>query len=215
MRELAEDLVAEIQRRFPEPPYILAGYSFGASMAVEAVRLMEARGHPVRRLYLIAPMAEDFYRIGPLRLQLDGLREPPDELPVWDALRRYSASNNPLTRRPYQRIWRWFAIEPWRRLLCLLGKARRRLGWPLTPSILWADVRVDRFRLHAGYRPGPIRTPTVFFNAVDVETDAAATWRPVFQGPFTLHPTPDPHHGEDAVEAAKKVILDHLGELED
>ena len=56
MRDLGEDLVAETQRRFPEPPYILAGYSFGASMAVETARLMEERGIPVRRLILIAPM---------------------------------------------------------------------------------------------------------------------------------------------------------------
>jgi hypothetical protein len=215
MTELAEDLVDEISRRFDEDEIFMAGYSFGASMAVEAVRLMEARGRRVRRLYLIAPMPEDFYRIGPIRLQLDGLREPPGELSTREALRRYAASNNPLTRRPYQRIWRWFAIEPWRRLLCSVGKARRLVGLPLTPSILWADVRVDRFRLHAGYRPGPVRTPTVFFNAMDTDTDAAATWRPVFQGPFTVHPTPDPHHGEDSVEAAKRVILDHLGDLED
>ena len=64
MTGLAADLVQEIRRRFPEGSCIVAGYSFGASMAIEAVRLMEARGIPVHRLYLIAPMPADFYRLG-------------------------------------------------------------------------------------------------------------------------------------------------------
>ena len=215
MTELGEELVEEVSRRFPDTEIIMAGYSFGASMAFEAVRLMEARGLPVRKLVLIAPMPEDFYRFGPFRIQIDGLRQSPAELSASRALRRYLASNNPLTRRPYQRAWRWLAIEPWRRLLCQVGKLRRRVGLPLTPRILWADVRVDRFRLHAGYRPQPISTPTVFFNPDDTATDAAATWRPFFKGPLTVLPIPDPHHGDAAVDAAKTVILENLEDLED
>jgi hypothetical protein len=85
----------------------------------------------------------------------------------------------------------------------------------LTDRILYADVRVDRFRLHAGYRPQPIHTPTVVFNAQEAETDAAATWRPTFQGPYTAIPTPDPHLGDSSVKAAQRVILRHLNQLED
>jgi amino acid adenylation domain-containing protein len=215
MSELGEELVDEVQRRFSGSAVIMAGYSFGATMAIEAVRLMEARGLAVNRLYLIAPMAENFYRFGPIRVQLDGLRQPPDELSPGEALQRYLKSNSPLTRRPYQRAWRWLAIEPWRRLLCQVGKLRRLAGLPLSSRILYADVRVDRFRLHAGYRPGPIHTPTMFFNAQETETDAAATWRPVFQGPFTVHQIPDPHLDDGSVDAAKKIILARIGELED
>ena len=215
LRELGEDLVAEIQRRFPDPPYLLAGYSFGASMAVETARQMEACGIPVRRLILIAPMPVDTFRFGPFRLQIDGLRQPLDRLSSTEALRRYLRSNNPLTRRPYQRAWRWWAVEPWRRLLCGVGRLRRQIGLPLTERILYADVRVNRFRLHADYRPEPIRTPTVIFNARESESDAAATWQSYFQGPLTVHPTPDPHLGGAAVEAARQEILRHLGDLED
>jgi hypothetical protein len=85
---------------------------------------------------------------------------------------------------------------------------------PLTPRILYADVRVERFRLHARYRPGRIHTPTVIFNAKDTETDAAATWRPYFDGPFTVHETPDPHD-EASVEAARQMILRHLVDMGD
>jgi thioesterase domain-containing protein len=214
MRDLGEDLVQEIRRRFPDESFILAGYSFGASMAIEAVRVMEERGIPVHRLYLIAPMPEDFYRIGPFRLQIDGLRRPVEELSATEALGLFARGNNPLTRRPYRRAWRRLAIEPWRRLLCLVGGLRRRAGLPLTPPLIHADVRVERFRLHAQWRPGIVRTPTVIFNARETETDAASTWRPYFQGPFTVHDTPDPHD-DASVEAAREVILRHLSDLGD
>ncbi len=213
MQDLGEELVDEISRRFPDETCIMAGYSFGASMAFEAVRVMEERGIPVDRLYLIAPMPFDFFRFGPLRVQIDGLREPVDELPVSEALRRYIKANNPLTLQPYRRVWRWCAIEPWRRLLCGVGRLRKLAGLPLTERILYADVRVDRFRLHAAYRPGTIQTPAVIFNATEPETDAAATWRPHFDGPLTIHDTPDPHLGEATVDDAREVILRHLGDL--
>jgi hypothetical protein len=92
---------------------------------------------------------------------------------------------------------------------------RRALGLPLTERILWADVRVDRFRLHSRYRPGTVRTPTVIFNAVEPSTDAAATWRAIFEGPLTVVDSPDPHLDGGSVEAARRVILEHLDDLED
>ena len=58
-----------------------------------------------------------------------------------------------------------------------------------------------------------IRTPTVIFNASEPETDAAATWRPHFAGPLTVHETPDPHLDEASIEAARQVILRHLADL--
>lgn len=215
MRDLGEDLVDEIERRFPGETSILAGYSFGATMAVETVRLMEERGIPVQRLYLIAPMPADFYSYGPLRLQIGGLRQPVAELSFRQALGRFVRANHPFTRRRYQRVWRLLAIQPWRRLPCRVGQLRRLAGLPLTPGILHADVRLERFRLHARYRPTVIRTPTVLFNAREPETDAAATWRPFFRGPFTVLDTPDPHLDEASIEAAKQLILDHLRDVGD
>jgi acyl carrier protein len=213
MTELGEDLVGEIERRFPDSTCILAGYSFGASMAVETARILEERGNPAQRLYLMTPMPVNLFPLGPLRLQLDGLRKPVTDLSVAEALRLYARGNSPLTRRPYRRVWRWFAIEPWRRWLCTVGKLKRFFGLPLTERILYADVRVDRFRLHAAYRPRAIHTPTVIFNAQEAETDAAETWRPYFKGPLTVHPTPDPHLGEASAEAARQVLLRHLRDL--
>ena len=126
------------------------------------------------------------------------------------ALRRFARANHPLTRRPYRRARRLLAIQPWRRLLCLVGRLRRLAGWPLTPRILHADVRLERFRLHAGYRPGVVRAPTVFFNAREPETDAAATWRPYFAGPFAVHEIPDPHLDEAAIAEVEELLLRHL-----
>jgi amino acid adenylation domain-containing protein len=213
LRHLGEELVEEIARRFPGEACLLAGYSFGASMAVEAARILEERGRPARRLYLVAPMAEDFLRLGPFRLQLDALRQPVGELTTAEALGRWLRSNDPRTRRPYQRAFRFLAIQPWRRLVCLAGKMRQLAGLPLTPAILHADIRVERFRLHAGYRPGVLRTPTVVFNPREPGTDAAATWWPFFSGPFEVVPIPDPHEGGGSVEEARRIILDHLKDL--
>jgi hypothetical protein len=215
LRHLGEELVEELARRFPGEACLLAGYSFGASMAVEAARILEERGRPARRLYLVAPMAEDFLRFGPFRLQIDGLRQPVSELTAAAAFGRWLRSNAPLTRRPYERAFRFFAIQPWRRLVCLAGKMRQLAGLPLTPAILHADIRVERFRLHAGYRPGVVRTPTVVFNAREPGTDAAATWRPFFSGPFEVVPIPDPHDGGGSVEEAQRILLDHLKGLGD
>lgn len=210
MRDLAHDLVEEIQRRFPEGPYILAGYSFGATMAVEAVRLLEERGAEVQGLYLIAPMPLDFYPLGPLRPQLDSLRRPIGELSPGAALRLFANGNALHTARPYQRMWRLLVTQPKRRLLCLGGRLRQWFGKPLTPRILHADVRLERFRLHSQYQPGPVRTPTVVFNAQEPPTDAAATWRPHFQGPFDVEPIPDPHLDEASMRSAEKLIFEYF-----
>ncbi len=104
---------------------------------------------PVERLYLIAPMPVDFYRLGPFRVRIDGLRQPLDELGTLDVLRLYLRSNDPLTRRPYRRGRQWLSERPWRRVLGRLGAIRSAPGLPLTPRLLQADVRVERFELHA------------------------------------------------------------------
>ena len=215
MEELGEELADEIERRFPGEGCILAGYSFGASMAFEAARILEERGRAAERLYLIAPMPLDFVSFGPFRVQLDGLRRPVDQLSTGQAVGLFALGNHPLSRRLWARLRRRLVVQPWRRLLCAVGAVGQLAGRPLTPRILHADVRLERFRLHARHRPGRIHTPTVFFNPRQTPTDAAATWRPHFLGPFTVHGTPDPHSGEASAEAAKQVILRHLEDLED
>jgi hypothetical protein len=214
MTDLAEEVVGEIQRRFPATPCIVAGYSFGAWLAIEAVRVMEERAIPVHRLYVIAPMPVDFYGVGPFRARIDGLHRPLAELSAGQILRLYLRGNHPLRREPYRRARQWLTERPWRRLLSLVGGMRRRAGLSLTPRLVEADVRVERFRLHAHHQPRPVHTPTVFFNPVGTASDAAATWRPYFLGPFTVYSTPDPHD-EASLEAARAVVLQHLEHLED
>ncbi len=123
--------------------------------------------------------------MGPFRVRIDGLRRPLSEFSAGEILRLYLRGNHPLTRAPYRRARQWLTERPWRRLLSLVGGLRRRAGLPLTPRILQADVRVERFRLHAQYQPGPVRTPTVFFNPSGTPSDAAATWRPYL--PRSVH----------------------------
>ena len=213
MADLGRELVDEIRFRFPDDGVYLAGYSFGASMAFEATRRLEELGIPVHGLYLIAPMPLDFFSLGPLRLQLDSLRQPVEELTTGRALGRYLRGNHPFSPRLYQRL-RWLLLtQPRRWLLCQLGAWRRRAGQPLAPAIQHADVRLERFRLHSRYRPGPIHTPTTIFNAREPDTDSAATWRPYCQGPVTVVPIADPHLDEAAIGSAQEEILRHLRTL--
>lgn len=213
MEALGEELAAETLRRFPdEREFSVAGYSFGASMAFELTRVLEQRGIAVRDLQLIAPMPLDFYRVGPLRIQLEALRKPLAKLSRAEAFTRFLRDNGPWKARPYQRLRRHLVTTPRRRLLCLAGDLRKRRGRELTPEILHADVRLERFRLHSRYEPGVVQAPTVVFNAREPETDAAATWRPHFGGEFEVIEIADPHLNDDAVEAARARVLDYLRE---
>lgn len=210
MRELGEELVAEVRRRFGDGPLRVAGYSFGASMAFEAVRLLEELRIPVERLILIAPMPLDFARLGPFRVQIGRLDRSVDELSTGAIARRLASDLQPFGREFYRRGRRALVVQPWRRLLCAAAWWRRRAGLPLTPALIHADIRVERFRLHSAYRPGVIHAPTMFFNAREPATDAAATWRPHFAGPLDVVEIPDPHGGGAAVEGAKCLIVEQL-----
>jgi amino acid adenylation domain-containing protein len=214
MSDLAEEITGEIVRRFPGGPYVIAGYSFGAWVAFEIVRALESRGLGVERLFMIAPMPLDFVRLGPFRVRVDGLRGPLTELQARDILRHYIATNHPLTRGPYRRARQLLFERPWRRSLSLMGASRRRRGLPLTEPQMQADARVERYRLHATYRPGPVQAPTEFFNPIGPASDAAATWRPYFTGPLAIHPIPDPHD-ETSVGSARDAVLEQLRDLGD
>ncbi len=181
MADLGRELVAEVRQRFPDRGFVVAGYSFGASMAFETVRLMEQAGVPVERLYLLTPMP---------------LHRAPTSGPVWSRARQA------------------FLVRPWRRVLTELGRVRRVRGLPLTPRMLHADVRAERFRLHARYRPGVIRTPTVFFDPDTPDSSVVEGWRPHFEGPLTVVSIPDPHLGEPRISQAKEAILGALAALE-
>ena len=214
MSALGEELVEEILRRFPDESLYVGGYSFGASMAFETARQLEERGVTVKGLFLIAPMALDIADLGPLRVQVPGLRRPVSELGPAQIVRRLLRSYHPLTRSFYRRASWLLVIQPWRRLLSWVGGWRRSRGLPLSPRILHADVRAERFRLHRRYRPGTVEVPTVIFNAehseTDAETDAAATWLRHFSGPLSVFPTPDPHLGERSMRAAEQLIAENL-----
>ncbi len=223
--DLAEEVADEICDRFEVDTrprsgrgVYLAGYSFGASMAAETAHVLERRGVVVRGVYLVTPMALDHLSWGPLRLKIRGLKQPLESLGRAELVRRFLVDHNPLTLRPYRYAWRWLKTQPRRRLLGRLGRLRRRLGLPLTPSILHADVRADRFRMHQRFRPRHVEAPTVIFNAefnaLEPGTDAAATWRSCFQGDLEVVTIPDPHLDEGSVVRARELLREYLTRLE-
>lgn len=214
LEELAEESADEIESRFPRRDCLLAGYSFGASMAVEVARVLESRGRAVHRLIPIAPMPLDLVDVGPLRLQLPGLDRPAADLAPGRALATWVAGLPPWRRSTWQRIWRRTAVEARRRAVCAVGRRLRSRGRPLSHEILWADVRVDRFRLHARYRPAPLAVPTTFLDPEDAGGSAFGTWRDVFTGPVEVVEVPDPHGDDTAVERAKAVLREVLDRVE-
>jgi len=219
MEKLGEELVDEVLDRFPPDEFpgefVVAGYSFGASMAFEVVRLLEQRGARVQGLYLISPMPLDFYRLGPLKLQLEGLRKPLEELSFSEAAALLARGARPWTPTPYARLRRLLITRPKRQLQVRQGDRLKKRGQALTPEILHADVRVERFRLHAQYRPGVIQTPTVIFNGEEPAVDAAATWRSHFRGDLQVVPIPDPHLGDDKIARARERIRQYLEQESD
>ncbi|CCK32349.1 Putative indigoidine synthase IndC [Streptomyces davaonensis JCM 4913] len=57
VEEMAAEDVAALRRVQPQGPYTLWGYSFGARVAYEAARQLEASGERVERVFLLAPGA--------------------------------------------------------------------------------------------------------------------------------------------------------------
>lgn len=219
MEKLGEELVDEVLDRFPPDDFpdefVVAGYSFGASMAFELARLLEQRSARVHGLYLISPMPLDFYRLGPLKLQLEGLRKPLEELSAAEATALLARGARPWAPTPYARLRRLLVTRPKRQLQVWQGDLRKKRGQDLTPDILHADVRVERFRLHAQYRPGVIETPTVIFNGEEPAVDSAATWRSHFRGDLQVVPIPDPHLGDDKIAGARERIRQYLEQESD
>ncbi len=216
MEQLGDELASEVQRRFGQAPVDLGGYSFGASMAFAAATALERAGVEVRRLVLIAPMALDVARFGPLRAQVEGLRAPLSTYSSADLRALWWRTYGP----PFRRLLRaavWHGVtQPWRRVLCRVGSLHRAAGRPLPPRIQHADVRLERFRLHRAFRPGTVSCPVVVLNPEvgPGETDAAATWAPHFAGPVDIRPTPDPHHGEAEVVETRRLLRECLQELD-
>ncbi len=215
MESLAEQLVDEIERCFDHRRFVLGGYSFGASMAFEAAKVMTRRGLEVSHLLLIAPMPFDFYRLGPLTVQIPDSNKPPSELSPRDVLDRLTRHYRPWSRPLYTALGQKFVVDPWRRILCAFGRLRVAAGMPLTPRIQHADVRIERFRLHRDFDPTPISVPTTFVNPTDSQTDAAATWMPLFEGPLNVIETADPHRGGEALEATRTVVREFLERFSD
>ncbi|WP_158442350.1 non-ribosomal peptide synthetase [Paracoccus aminophilus] len=53
VEDAAQEMVASIRQIQPEGPYLLAGHCFGALVAYEAARLLEASGHTVARVVVM------------------------------------------------------------------------------------------------------------------------------------------------------------------
>ncbi|WP_078120058.1 non-ribosomal peptide synthetase [Thiosocius teredinicola] len=206
MRALGRELADEVERRFPGQPCTIAGYSFGASMAMELTAELQQRGVSVDKLCLIAPMAIDHVRIGPFKFQLHNLRRSLGEMSAGEKLIHIARDNNPLTLRPYRHFSRLIRMRLWRRVQVAYARVRKALGLSLGAELLHADVRVERFRLQSNYRPRNIHAATVILNAQETSTNAAATLRPYLLGPLEVVDIPDPHIDANVAMATERLL---------
>jgi thioesterase domain-containing protein len=203
---LADDMIEEIRAIQPEGPYWLSGYSFGAVIAFEVARRMEARGLDVERLVLFDPTAWNIARLGPLRLQLRQCRQPVTELSSARAAWLWLVDNRPWAAHFWRRWGRIFGATPYRRVMRVLAKGRASLP----PRMMQADSDYERFRLYFDYQPTPISTPTLFFTARGPDYDAAQLWRPLFTGPFDLCTIDTVHQDLGATPETQAQVLAEL-----
>ena len=207
LTDLAEEMVQEIGATWPNGPYLIAGYSFGAVIAVEVARLLEARSLPVERLILFDPTPWNVYRNGPICLQLRTCSEPVIGMSFPRAFGKWLLDNNPCSPKPYRRLGRILWNTPKRYVLQQLGKRRRDRGAPFTTRQMEADSDYERFRLFFQHRPLPVAAPVLFFNAREPETDAAALWAPFFKGPLDVHQIPNLHlHLAGSPETRQQIV---------
>jgi thioesterase domain-containing protein/acyl carrier protein len=193
MTDLAQEMVGEITRCKPGGPYLVAGYSLGAVIAVEVVRVMELRGLPVEKLILFDPTPWTVFHHPLMRLQIRSCPEPVFDMSLGRALYLWLKDNNPLTDKPYRRLGRMLVAQPWRYFLRWRAKKRKARGESLTGAMMEADCSLERFRLFFAYQPQPVVSPTILFGSSDPDFDSAVLWKPCFRGPLTVHKLEDRH----------------------
>ncbi len=203
---LADHMIEEIQAVQPEGPYWLSGYSFGAVIAFEVARRMEARGLRVERLVLFDPTAWNIVRRGKLCFQLRECRQPVTDLSTVHAAWLWLVDNRPWAAHFWRRWGRILYATPYRRAMQWLGRGRSSL----TPRMMQADSDYERFRLYFSYQPAPVSVPTLFFTARGPDYDAAQLWRPFFTGPFDLCTIDTVHQDLGATPETQAQVLAEL-----
>ena len=210
--ELAEEMVKEICRCYPGGPYIISGYSIGAVIAIEIVRILEIHRLPVRKLILFDPTPWNIYRIGPVRLQFRKCTEPLFGMKPSRALYLWALDNNPFTDRPYRRLGLILIRQPRRRLVRLLARFNEAVGKPLTDAMINNNLTLDRIRLLLGFHPQPVNANTVFFTSSEPNFDSAVLWRPCFHGRIRVHQLRDRHLTLGKSATVQREIFNHLRE---
>jgi amino acid adenylation domain-containing protein len=158
---LAERYVAEVLRVRPEGPYHLAGWSFGALVAREMARRLDAAGHEVQGLVMLDP-----------HLLADEGGDDDDAF---------------LAQLFGERLPAGFSVDEFRALDAegrLAYAARHAAASPLLPAdappaALRALLRVRRAHLAAQrrHRPEPWEGPSVVLRAAELSPAALATAR--------------------------------------
>jgi thioesterase domain-containing protein len=209
IEEMAERYQQEVQAHQPEGPYVLAGYSMGAFIAVEMARRFKANGAKVGLLAAI----DD----GPALLSdRPGL--------TWEELCRFGAN-----------VPRWlafqFAMRPladiardaWRKLRSWTRFGPGDVSEVLDPqrfSPLMQPTLTGHYRAVKGYRPAAYDGPITLFRArvqpLFGSHQADLGWSPVAADGVTVHVIPGNHDSlldEPFVKALAKQLNDALSRV--
>jgi thioesterase domain-containing protein len=152
--EMTTTYVAAIRRVQPHGPYALAGYSFGAAVAFEIAKVLEADGERVAFLGSFNLPPHIKYRMD----ELDYVETAVNLAMFLDLITKHEAAELPVRLRPLphaEQLAALLALAPPRRLA--------EIDLDLPRFGVWAGVADRLTSLGATYRPGgTVRSVTVF-----------------------------------------------------
>ncbi len=164
LEALARTLLAAIRRRQAIGPYRLAGYGFGAMIALEIARQLEYQGEIVQILFIIQPVQPNRVTTG----QTVSLRANPASLPSARWMGHQGGGTTWLSRRI---AWIQFHLER------LQGRNSNPIAETLVTKNLRPSFWYHSRRLVRDYQLRPFPRPTVLIGSMDEQSQQV--WRKV------------------------------------
>jgi thioesterase domain-containing protein len=193
MRDLAVEIVDEIRRVQPHPPYAIGGFSFGALMAFEIACLLEERSMEVERLVMFEPSPQVVYRFGALPVMIWESTESVDSLSPARAAWLWAKESHPFCRSCYRKLRRLAGKDIRRWWLAREARKLRATGGEVPMKLLKAEASAERFRLYRNHRRKSFDGRVSFFGSPSSLASFERDWEPVLRGERQLFALPGTH----------------------
>lgn len=193
MRDLAGEVLAEIRRVQPEPPYAIGGYSFGALVAFEIACLLQQQSLAVERLLIIEPSPQVCFRFGKVPVMLWESPEPVATLSWRRAAWLWVKESHFLRAACYRKLGRLAFKDARRVLRTRVARKRRAAGQEIPMACLKAEAASERMRLYREHCRTPYHGPVTFFGTHTSLARFDRDWAPVLRGENVMVELPGSH----------------------